>query len=193
MRIISTLIISLIIFLFYHPGTKAIELESQITKSKDPAWTVKIVKTTQPKEVNVVGGAIYNNDGTPPENQKWVQIKVKLTPPKAGESISVKGINLIDDSSKSYPLLALDKVEKNPGFNFLVDIGRGGSVGFGLMDDNNNIIVFVVKGNEGDISLSFQGIKPVDLFLLFAVPLKAKNLRLQVDVEPQVSIPIKIK
>jgi len=160
----------------------------------DSSLTVKVIKSFKPKKVDIVGSAIYFRTGDPPSNQKWLVLQIEIKPYKKGKFTSSKEINIIDALKKMYPLQGISKVEKNPFYSFLDDIGKRdftgrSSLGITLMDENNKIYLWLMKNDKGDIDFFCENTEPIELLLLFEVPVDGKNLQLQIDSLPLIKIP----
>ncbi|MDQ5871425.1 MAG: hypothetical protein M3547_04385 [Acidobacteriota bacterium] len=157
-------------------------------------WRGAIFKVSAPKTVDVVGGALHGRGGSPPSGMRWVQLQVRLTPPKAGEAVETTKIVLVDQSSASHPAVAIAKVEAKPAFSFFGDAtkpdfsGRT-PAGFGLIDAQGEMTVAVMGASGGDPILAVQKKDSGRLLLLFAVPTAATKLHFQVDEGPRVAVP----
>jgi hypothetical protein len=182
--------------LFLLLGIQAQPQNGQTEPSSKGAWEVKILKASQPEKVDVLGGMIYGRSGAPPDNQRWLQLYVELTPPKPDESIAVKGIRVVDNSSVTYSALAIANVEDSPVFSFFEDIGRPDlsgrrSAGFGLSDKEGNMSVMVVKlGDAGETTLSLRKKQGARMLILFAVPSNTEKLYFQIENVARVVVPL---
>ena len=182
--------------LFLLLGIRAQPQNGQTEPSSKGAWEVKILKASQPEKVDVLGGMIYGRSGAPPDNQRWLQLYVELTPPKPEESIAVKRIRVVDNSSVTYSALAIANVEDSPAFSFFEDIGKPDlsgrrSAGFGLRDKERNTTVMVVKlGDAGETTLSLRKKQAARMLILFAVPSNTEKLYFQIESVARVVVPL---
>jgi hypothetical protein len=182
--------------LFLLLGIKAQPQNRQTEPSSKGAWEITIVKASQPEKVNVLGGMIHGRSGAPPDNQRWLQLYVELTPPKPEESIAVKRIRVIDNSSVTYSALAIANVEDSPVFAFFEDIGRPDfssrrSAGFGLSDKEGSMTAMVVKlDTTGETTLSLPKKQAARMFILFAVPSNTEKVHFQIENEARIVVPL---
>jgi len=159
---------------------------NQIGEANKVLWNVTIVRASQPAKVKVVGEGLYGRGGTPPAKHRWLQLHVKLTPPKAGHSVSLKNLRVVDESSV-YPAQAIAQVEPGPAFSFFGDAtkrdftGRT-TAGFGLLDSKGDMSVMVVDaGGTSGMVMAMQQRAAVGVLLLFAVPATTKKLSFQIE------------
>lgn len=161
-------------------------------QSQDSSLSIKVIKILTPTNVNIIGSAIYGRTGNAPSDQKWLVLQVEMKPYKTGETISSGNINILDAREDIYPLQGITKVD-DENFSFLEDIGKPDfsgrrAVGIGLMDENHNIFLYLMKNDEGEIDMFFQNSDPINCLFLFAVPADGNEFNLKIDNLPSINI-----
>lgn len=183
-RIFAVVLVACCFFMHQSVTVQPQEIPSgETTKG---SWKVSIVKASQPAKVKVVGEALYGRGGAPPAKHKWLQLHVRLTPPAARHSVSLKALAVVDGSSV-YPAQAIAQVEPGPAFSFFGDAtkrdfsGRT-PTGFGLLDSQGDMSVMVVDaGGTSGMVMAMQKREAIGMLLLFAVPATTKKLAFQIE------------
>lgn len=177
------------------PALKVHPQANQTGEANQALWNVVIVRASQPTKVEVVGGALYGRGGTPPAKHQWLQLHVQLTPPKAGHSVSLKNLAVVDESSV-YQAQAIANVKPGPAFSFFGDATKRDFTGrtlagFGLLDAQGDMSVAVVDaGGTRGMVMAMQKREAVGVLLLFAVPTAATTLYF--TIEDGQRIPIRL-
>jgi len=178
---------------------KAKEEIKQIIKAYKGKWFVEIFETIRADSVDRYGGSRKHASN----EHKLLILGIEVKPPKEGDGLKFREIQVSGDSSESYPIIAIDCQREAIGVDYtwhrflLIEDAKnpqkmvnrmffknqdkwaylyqnGIAKGIGYMEDGE----LPVGVFESDISF-FSG-KPTKIYFLFEIPVNANNLYLQV-------------
>ena len=161
----------------------------------DSALSAKIIQVDRPLGVTIMHkqGPPFTSVEKAPDKQEWLHLRIAIANPKAGTWLPAKEILVSDESAGTYPAFAVAigaPIGSDYYFNPFKEAGDFTSGAQGHMDPKGNLI-FVLLRQKGEPGISLQAKEPMEVHLLFAVPVATKRLSLQIQESVKISVPAK--
>jgi hypothetical protein len=161
----------------------------------DSALSAKIIRVDRPLSVTIMHkqGPPFTSVEKAPEKQEWLHLWVTIANPKSGTWLPANEILVIDESTGPYPAFAVAigaPIGSDYSFNLFKEAGDFTSGAAGHMGPKGGI-VFILMRQKEEPGISLQAEGPLELHLLFAVPVAAKRLSLQIQEPIKIPVPAK--